>query len=143
MLPTILLAFYIVSGDVTGGKYTTEVLGPFDNKIVCETAREDIYKRANTPNSPIRLWLGDCVQGEWFTRVQKNWDRLQSMINKRKAIESQVLYDIMNRPNAPNPITLPRSAIVYPGDGPLGSLGNIKVVCNKVGCKVNNENGGY
>jgi hypothetical protein len=127
----ILAAYFVIAGDVTGGVYQEDILGPFISKSQCEQIVKDINGAANSYNSPIRIETGMCRSHEEINRVNQSWSLLGPLIANRQAM-GVINYDVWKRPNAPHPVRIPRYGVRFPGE----VIPNTKVQCTETGCRV-------
>lgn len=147
MLDIIVLSYFFIAGDVTGGSYSEDFIGPFSTKQQCESSKRDILGAAGSPNAPIRITAGECRHHETINRVNRNWSLMGPMIARRKAMGT-VTVDIWKRPNAPHPVQLPAAGVQFPGGGHPDNQPDIKVQCSETGCRISvdgliTEDSGY
>jgi hypothetical protein len=135
MIVFILAAYFAILSDVTGGTYSEDILGPFHSKKQCEQTLRDIHRGANLPHSPIRIRSEGCTHHETLNRMNQSWSLLGPMIQRRQAMGT-VTHDVWNRPNAPAPIELPRSGIVYQNDYQNKVQENTYIRCSETGCQI-------
>lgn len=127
----ILMAYFVIVSDVTGGSYAENILGPFTTKMQCEEARRSILDSANSPNSPIRISMSNCRSHETINKTSNNWSLLGPLIARREAMGT-IQYDVFNRPNNPTPVTLPRNAVQFSGE----AYSKTQIQCSDTGCRV-------
>jgi hypothetical protein len=135
MFGLILASYFAVIGDISGGTYSEDILGPFVSRKQCEQVLKDLNAGANLPHSPIRIRSEGCSHYKTINRMNQSWSLLGPLIARRQAM-GKVTHDVWNRPNAPAPIELPRYGVVGPNNYQNSKKNTPIIRCSETGCQV-------